>query len=129
MINKISKVFKALGLIINNPYLLNNVIDDEQNWHRYISKKYGLTNGLPVVDITTLFPDFNIKVAPYAYLDGATLPIDIAVLKALAVKYNVNDYFEIGTWRGESVANIAEVVANCITFNLPDEELLQLGLS
>ena len=42
---------------------------------------------------------------------------------------NVNDYFEIGTWRGESVANIADVVANCITFNLPDEELKQLGFS
>ena len=129
MLNKISKAFKALGLIIKHPYLLNTILDEEENWHRYVTNKYALPNGLPVVDITTLFPEFNIKVNPYAYLDGATLPIDIAVLKALAVKYNVNDYFEIGTWRGESVANIADVVANCITFNLPDEELKQLGFS
>ncbi len=128
MLNKINKAFKALGMILKRPYLLNTVIDEELNRHKYVAAKYSLPQGLPVVDITTLFPDLDVTVSPYAYLDGATLPVDIALLKALAVKYNVNDYFEIGTWRGESAANVATVVANCTTFNLPDEEMYRLGL-
>ncbi len=84
---------------------------------------------MPLVAITDLFPDFNETVKPYAYLNGATLPIDIAVLKALARKYEVNNYFEIGTWRGESVANIATIVPNCVTLNLSDIEIFELGVS
>lgn len=126
--NKISKAFKVLSLIIQKPYLLNNVIEDESVWKQYNDKKYNLPFGLPLVDINVLFPDFNETVNPYAYLDGATLPVDIALLKALARKYKAESYFEIGTWRGESVANVASVVANCTTLNLPDIEILELGM-
>ena len=129
MSKKISKAFKALGMIVKNPYLLNNVLDEQEYWREHVAFCHDRETSLPVVDITTLFPEFNVKVNPYAYLDGATLPIDIAVLKALAVKYNVKDYFEIGTWRGESVANVADVVDNCTTLNLPDEEMKRLGYS
>ncbi len=129
MYKKIKKAIKAIGLLLKRPYLLNAIIDEEINWKEHIHLVYGHKNPLAVVDITTLFPDFNVNVEKYAYLDGATLPIDIALLKALAVKYNVKDYFEIGTWRGESVANIADVVDNCTTLNLSDEDLKQRGCS
>ncbi|MFZ4400489.1 MAG: class I SAM-dependent methyltransferase [Bacteroidales bacterium] len=127
--NKILKAIKAIGLILKKPYLLNHIIEDESVFQQYVEKKYNLPKGLPFITITELFPDFNETVKPYAYLDGATLPIDIALLKALARKYKVQHYFEIGTWRGESVANIAEIVQECITLNLPDLEILELGLS
>ncbi|MCX6231711.1 MAG: class I SAM-dependent methyltransferase [Bacteroidetes bacterium] len=127
--NKFSKAIKALGLIIRYPYLLNHIIDNESVWAKYVSKKYNLPNGLPLVAITDLFPDFNETVNPYAYLDGATLPIDIALLKAIASKYKVNNYFEIGTWRGESVANVADIVSDCFSLNLPDNEIYELGKS
>ena len=126
--NKFAKAIKAISLILQKPYLLNHIVEDESVWKQYVEKKYQMPFGLPMVDIPDLFPDFDVTVNPYAYLDGATLPIDIAVLKALAVKYNVEKYFEIGTWRGESVANIANVVADCTTLNLPDLEILELGM-
>ena len=69
---------------------------------------------------------FQERVFPYAYLSGATMPIDIALLRALAKRYDVKEYLEIGTWRGESVANMAGVAQHCVTFNLPKEDIVRL---
>lgn len=125
--NKLKKALKALGLICQHPYLLNNVINDEAVRKEEVIRKYNLPDGLPLLEINQLFPNFTQTVRPYAYLSGATMPIDIAFLKALAQQYHAQSYFEIGTWRGESVANMAEVVPECTTFNLPKDEILQLS--
>ncbi|MBR4135334.1 MAG: class I SAM-dependent methyltransferase [Bacteroidales bacterium] len=124
--NKLKKGLKALGLICKRPYLLNAVLNDEKVRKEEVVRRYGLSDGLPVVQIQSLFPDLAEKVSPYAYLSGATMPIDIALLRALARRQQVRDYFEIGTWRGESVANMAAVAEHCTTFNLPKEEILKL---
>jgi hypothetical protein len=52
----------------------------------------------------------------------------MALLQLLCRKYSITDYLEIGTWRGESVANVAPYVKNCFTLNLPDETMSQMGL-
>ena len=95
--NKLNKLTKAIGRIIRHPYLLNLVLQDEGSNKEDVIKKYGLPDGLPVLEINTLFPDFEEVAKPYAYLSGATMPIDIALLRALAKRYEVKDYFEIGT--------------------------------
>ncbi|MCR4964362.1 MAG: class I SAM-dependent methyltransferase [Bacteroidales bacterium] len=122
----IKKGLKALGLICKHPYLLNAVINDEGVRKEEVIRRYGLEAGLPMVEIHQLFSDFEETVSPYAYLSGATMPIDIALLRMLARRQQVSDYFEIGTWRGESVANMAAVVERCVTFNLPKEEIMKL---
>ncbi len=124
--NKIQKGFRALKLIAQRPYLLNLVLESEDVYKEEVSKKYGLTNGLPLLHLEELFPGFQEVVSPYAYLSGATMPIDIALLKAIARRQNVQNYFEIGTWRGESVANVASIVPNCLTLNLSREEIVKL---
>ena len=124
--NKLKKFTKALGRIIRHPYLLNLVLQDEDSNKDDVIRKYQLADGLPVLEINELFPDFEGVAKPYAYLSGATMPIDIALLRALALRYGVHDYFEIGTWRGESVANLADVAPHCVTFNLPKESIIEL---
>ncbi|MCP4314384.1 MAG: class I SAM-dependent methyltransferase, partial [Bacteroidetes bacterium] len=37
-------------------------------------------------------------------------------------------YFEIGTWRGESVANVSSRSSSCYTLSLSDEELRFIGM-
>ena len=124
--NKLQKFTKAIGRIIKHPYLLNLVLQDESSNKEDVVRKYGLNDGLPVIEINELFPDFEEEALPYAYLSGATMPIDIALLRALAKQYNVEEYFEIGTWRGESVANIAGIARHCVTLNLPKDDIVKL---
>lgn len=124
--NKLQKGLKALGLVLRRPYLLNNVLNSEEVYREEFVRRHGLPDGLPLLRMEELFPAFEEVVAPYAYLSGATMPIDIALLKGLARRQNAQSYFEIGTWRGESVANVADVVPRCVTLNLPEEDILAL---
>lgn len=126
--NKLSKLLKAIVLIIRQPALLNKVLDDIDVNKQQVIKKYNLNKGLKTVDITHLLPDFNETVEPYCSLDGGSTPFDLALLKGLAKSKTECTYFEIGTWRGESAANIASVAKHCVTLNLPDEEMLKMGL-
>lgn len=126
--SKIGKLFKALRLIAARPVLLNHVIDDEQVWRSYVEKKYGLGRGLPVVELKDLFDGFDAEIPTFAFLDGGSLPTDIALLMNLAKQIDNCSYFEIGTWRGESVVNVAEAATDCTTLNLPDDEMRSIGM-
>jgi len=90
-------------------------------------RQFALNQGLPMVGVEELFLDSEAVVSPYAYLSGATMPTDLALLRALAERFGAKSYFEIGTWRGESVANVAAVVPECVTLNLPREEIVRLS--
>lgn len=127
--NKVIKLFKALSIIISKPSVLNLILEKSDNFKKRVIKNYNLPQGLPQIDLKDIFPDFHETVFPYAFLDGSSSPVDLAVLKSLAKKFKVDDYLEIGTWRGESVANMASVVQNCFTLNLPDEQILKMSKS
>lgn len=125
---KISKAFRAIIQILKRPYLLNHILDAEEVWKDYTIKHYQLAEGLPCIPIQHFLPAEGMEVKPYAFLDGGSLPTDLALLKSLSFRNKVQDYLEIGTWRGESVANVAATGARCITINLPDEEMRKMGL-
>jgi predicted O-methyltransferase YrrM len=57
------------------------------------------------------------------------LPTDIAVLRSLASWFSQCTYFEIGTWRGESIANVAAVAKECYTLNLSVQEMKKRGIA
>jgi len=125
---RISKLFKALSILFKKPYLLNLVINSNEVYKDDLLKKHKYKKGLPILDFKTFLSSNKVEVTPYAFLDGGSLPSDLALLKLLAQKYKVNDYLEIGTWRGESVANIASIVPNCYTVNLPFDEMKEMDL-
>lgn len=127
--SKIGKLFKALKLIAGQPSLLNHIIDDNEVWKKYVAKKYGFENGLPVVELKDLFGTLETEIPTFAFLDGGSLPTDIALLMNLAKQIDNCSYFEIGTWRGESVVNVADMAKDCTTLNLPDDEMRSIGMS
>jgi predicted O-methyltransferase YrrM len=127
--SKISKTLTAIGRIIRDPWLLNKVLDDERYWQKKVAEDFGFADGLPVLNAEELFGDFTETVEPFAFLDGGSMPTDIALLKKLARKFPDCSYFEIGTWRGESVANVAAVAGSCFTLNLSPAEMRQMGLN
>ena len=125
--NKLGKLGKALTTLIRKPYLLNNVINDNSEWQRYVLKEHKIQQPLPVVDIAELLDQKEITVKPYAFLDGGCLVTDLALLRALASRIDDCNYFEIGTWRGESVANVASVAKACYSLNLCQKDIKDQG--
>ncbi len=125
---KIKKSLSAIGAVFRNPWLLNRVLADDKIWEKYLCKKIYPEKGLPVAEPDTLFPEFSEVLNTFSFLDGGSLPTDIVLLKLLAKKFHTCLYFEIGTWRGESVANVADVASQCFTLNLSKKEMLKKGL-
>ncbi|MBE0652216.1 MAG: class I SAM-dependent methyltransferase [Bacteroidales bacterium] len=122
--SKISKAFKALSLILRQPALLNRVLQDPDYWEGYVRNRYDLKEGLPLVDPTEIFgKEYNGKLSLFTFLDGGSLVTDILLLKALAGTFEKCIYFEIGTWRGESAVNLADVAEEVFTLNISDEEM------
>lgn len=130
--SKISKTLRGLAALARNPWLLNHVLAaDEASWQRRAQAHAGRqlsALGLPVVALQTFLSAADTTVQPFAFREGGSLPTDLLLLRALCRRVTAARYFEIGTWRGESAANVAEVAQAVYTLNLSAEELRHLGL-
>lgn len=126
--SKIKKALKALWWIARKPVLLNRVLSDEDSWKEYLGKKHGLAGGLPIVSMAQLGINESLSLGPMTFLDGGSLPTDMMLLAGMAEGIKECRYFEIGTWRGESVANVSPRCSSCYTLSLTDEEMRSLGI-
>lgn len=128
--NKLSKLTAGIKILLRKPSYINKVLEDNEVWKKRFVKKYGskFINGFPVVDLSDIVGG-SFTIEKYSFLDGGSLPTDYALLSGLAQKEKGCDYFEIGTWRGESAFNILPFVKSCTTFNLSDDEIRNMGYS
>jgi hypothetical protein len=126
---KIVKLARLLKAVCRHPVAFAefSVAFGDHSLSEYVARTHGLRNGLPTLDLLDLFPDFSEHVTPYAFLEGGSTPIDLALLKALARRYERCRYFEIGAWRGESAANVASVAAECVSLSWSDAEIRRAG--
>src|SRR5579885_2616387 len=121
MANPLKSALKAFYEIVKNPKLLNRILDDNEVWRAYVAKKHsGFGAGFPVVEINDLLPGFKEELNVVDFLGGGSTPPDLALIKSICRTVPDCKYFEIGTWRGESSSNAAEVCKECYTLNLPD---------
>lgn len=131
-ISRLQKTLRGLARIARNPWLLNHVLAaDQTSWQQraLVHAGRGLSaDGLPVVPLASFLSPADHTVRPFAFRDGGSLPTDLLLLRALARRAPACRYFEIGTWRGESAANVAEVAASVHTLNLSGEEMRTMGL-
>lgn len=125
---KIAKLIKACSLLIKNPSLINLIVESESRWENELRDRHSKYTTLPVVEIDALIPDFNEQLHSFTFLGGGSMPTDIMLLQALARQIKDGLYFEIGTWRGESVCHVAPHVKEAFTLNLSSEEILELGM-
>lgn len=123
--SKLSKFWKALRMVAGRPWLLNKITESDEEYGKKVFSKYGIRS-FPVVDISQ-FLEKEFEISPYTFLDGTSSPVDLALLRSLAASIPNCRYLEIGTWRGESVANVAAVAKECVTINLSDEEMRNRG--
>lgn len=101
---------------------------DEERLRRHMLDKYGYCQ-LPTIDLLDMFPDFHETIANYSFLEGTSLITDLALLKLLAKRYDDCRYLEIGLWRGESLAAVAEVCKNCTSLSLSTDEMRSMNIT
>ncbi len=116
--SKVKTIMKCAKTLVAHPNRLDRVLDDEDGWKDHVTKKYGRPNGLSTIDLP-----LEETIHPYTFLDGTSMLTDLALLKSLARRYKQCSYLEIGTWRGESVSNVASLAKDCTTMCLSDEEM------
>ena len=129
MAGKIVKGIKGLLLMLKYPSALQRIYLDEDVHRNEVRRKYNLPQGLPVVDISDLLKTIDEKVFPASFLEGTSSPLDMVLLKGLAKRFPGGEYFEIGTWRGESAVNVASTGIRCTTMNLSDEQMRERNIS
>src|SRR5690606_28531604 len=124
---KIKKALYALKEIIREPSVVNHIIDENNAWQRRVAEKHRLPKGLPQIQPTVRFPDFSDTLKYISFLCVVSLATDLCLLKGLCRKFENASYFQIGTWCGESVANVADVAAECYTLRLSKKQLMSKG--
>lgn len=123
LVRKISKFIRALSVAMKNPASLNALLDDVSEHEQTFKAATGLIDGLPQLRFSDLLPNEGISVEPFAFLSGGSMPTDLALIRLFAQRIKAQTYFEIGTWRGESVMQAAAVIPKCYTLNLSDAEM------
>ncbi len=138
MPSRITVALRALAALARTPALLTEVLAaDVSAWRAralaHTARWPGLSAaGLPLVPFAHFVPATTPAtartVAPFAFGDGGSLPTDLLLLRALARQRPGCRYFEIGTWRGESAANVAAEAATVHTLNLSAAEMRAMNL-
>ena len=136
--SRLTLALQALRSLARTPSLLNHVVaGDTDRWQQRALACAGQAGhparaltaaGLPMVPLAHFLSAADTTVRPFAFREGGSLPTDLLLLRALARRRPGGSYFEIGTWRGESAANVAEVMTEVYTLNLSDAEIRALGL-
>ena len=124
---------ELLGTFLSNPKTVItlgiqalNRKQSEINYEKKNLDKYKLTQ-LPTLDILDLVPDMQGSIHSFAYLNGASMPTIIVMLKSLAKRFTDCSYLEIGSFRGENITNVADAAADCISVTLSPEEMKARG--
>jgi hypothetical protein len=128
--SRINIAAAILREVARSPKSLKGVLDAnyEEKMRAYVAGKYGFSLGLPVIDLLDLVPGLQETIYPYSFLEGQATLTDLALLKAMARRRPDCRYLEIGTWRGESLANVASVAHECVSISLSDDEMRQMGM-
>lgn len=126
--NKTKKAITAIWEIIKRPYLLNTIIEDESLIKTQFEKEFPHISHFKEIPFEYFLQEEELTIQPFAFLGGSSLATDLGLLQLLCKQNSVENYLEIGTWRGESIANVAPFISKGYTLNLSDEELSELGL-
>ncbi len=124
------KLKTALSIFLTSPLsvLKEGILVINESYHKKrIQKSYSISQ-LPTVDILELIPNFKENLDVYSYLDGTSPVIDIMLLKSLSRRFDKCSYLEIGSWRGESIANVAKIADNCTSLTLSTTEMEAMGI-
>lgn len=127
-IHTIKRTTEALIAILTNPKNLYYVLNNEDYFQNKVVKEFKIErSNIKTISFSDLQISFPQELSIYSYLGGTSSPTDLILLKGLARRFDKCNYFEIGTWRGESIANLEKVTHQRATLNLAADDLNRLG--
>ena len=127
MTSKTKKFLTFLSAVAKKPSLINLILTDREVQREKFLQKYQNYAALPQVQLKDLGTASNLPAISTFLLDGSSLATDLQLLMTLSARSEIQSYFEIGTWRGESVYNVAKILNDCTTLNLSEEEMKEMG--
>lgn len=127
-LTRMGKLLRAGSALVGNPRLAGAIIHDNAYWKSAFQRKYGHANLLPVVGLDAFVPAKS-ELPLTVFLGGGSSVTDLLLLRHLAAKEEVNTYFEIGGWRGESLAAVLPFVKKAYTLDLDEKGMDHLGYS
>jgi hypothetical protein len=107
--------------------MMQNLLINQDFAQFICTNTYKVNGGLPHIEINQILPNFSEEIVSFNLSDGSD-PMDYAVIKSLARNIPDCAYLEIGLWRGESIANVAEVAKSCVSVSLCNAPREQFGL-
>ena len=123
-------LYRFLGVLIGQPtWVLKNLYNftNDSVSKLHVKKRYRIVDGLPTVDLLDLVPALDEEVYPYSFLDGTSRPTDLALLRAMARRSPEGRYLEFGTWRGESLANVAPLIKEAVAVTFSAQDMRRQG--
>jgi hypothetical protein len=116
------KAKRVLMTLITNPRSITRVINRENEMKRRVNNRHRIEEGLPIKNILSLVPNLtDFTVRPYLFSYGSTLSIEVAMMKGIAHQIPECRFLEIGTYRGETAANLASVCKEVVTVDMDKE--------
>lgn len=127
--NRTHYIKGAFYQLIKKPKSILKLLQDGEYFKRMTRSKHNISQ-LPTIDLLDLFNPFEEEtIENYTYLESTSWVTDIILLKKFARHFKDCQYFEIGSWRGESLYNVAQVAHTCYSLSLSAHEMNQRGWS
>ncbi|MCB0809764.1 MAG: hypothetical protein KDB96_10840, partial [Flavobacteriales bacterium] len=115
---------RSPGRLLKGLYHLSTI----ESCRHHVVTHFGSAEGLPQVDLLDLWGGGEQRVGSYSFLDGTSRPTDIALLRGLASRPSCRRYIEFGTWRGESLANVAPLVEEAWAISFSADQMRSAGM-
>jgi predicted O-methyltransferase YrrM len=130
-LSSIRAITRGAALAARRPQLLTRLPRilsrerEESCWESEVRRNLG---GVPrTVPIERLIEPSEARLQTVSFLDDTSPILDLILLRSLVVRRPGASFFEVGTFRGESAAAVADVAGSVTTLSLPDDDLAKLG--
>lgn len=117
-------------ILISNRSAFQAAIDRDAEVHfRNQNKRVYGADRFPTIDWGSIIREAEVEISNYTYLGGNSLPTDMALIKEIARSKEDTVFLEIGSWRGETLSNVAKVARRCFSLTLGPKQMKELGIS
>jgi hypothetical protein len=93
---------------------------------RRLTREYG-RSALPLIRFGALFGSEPFRLSHYTFAPWSTSPIEHALIQGLARRLKPCHFLEIGSLRGELLANLNGLVESSISLSLAKEDMVKRG--